>query len=338
METSKLLTQSTDRNITIDILRGIGIIFVVLGHLNPGIYFTRFIYSFHMFLFFFISGTLYKKRNFDTFGCFSLKRTLRLLVPYFVWNILGILIDCVFISKSFNASNILKQVFFVGGGISWNSPIWFLLVLFEIEIIAFFTNRKIWSTIICLVVSVVLFIVLSVSSIILPLGFHLIPIGMLFFCLGQIFHSFVESIDIKIWQKLVIICLSLTINILLGTVFNETISVYHVIYFNYPFALIAGFFGIIAWYYLSSLISELCSASKIISMYGRHTLMIICTHYFVLMLLMFVSKRVADVDLWHDYSFIKGFVVGSTILICYYPIFLLYDWMIKKCNWIKYLL
>lgn len=47
----------------IDVLKGIGIILVVLGHLNPGIYLETWIYSFHMFLFFFLSGHIFKKKT-----------------------------------------------------------------------------------------------------------------------------------------------------------------------------------------------------------------------------------------------------------------------------------
>ena len=38
----------------IDILKGIGIILVVLGHVKPEMYVEKWIYSFHMFLFFFL--------------------------------------------------------------------------------------------------------------------------------------------------------------------------------------------------------------------------------------------------------------------------------------------
>ncbi len=36
---------------------------VVLGHLNPGIYLEKWIYSFYMFLFFFLSGYVFNKKK-----------------------------------------------------------------------------------------------------------------------------------------------------------------------------------------------------------------------------------------------------------------------------------
>ena len=49
------------RELWIDILRGIGILLVVLGHTNPP--FKRIIYSFHIPLFFILSGFLWNDRR-----------------------------------------------------------------------------------------------------------------------------------------------------------------------------------------------------------------------------------------------------------------------------------
>lgn len=56
---------NNERNVTIDIAKGIGIFLVVLGHFMylENEYIRDFIYSFHVELFFFISGFLYKKAD-----------------------------------------------------------------------------------------------------------------------------------------------------------------------------------------------------------------------------------------------------------------------------------
>ena len=52
-----------ERNITFDIMKGIGIILMLVGHL-PGIgMMHQFIYSFHMPMFIFLSGYLAKPAN-----------------------------------------------------------------------------------------------------------------------------------------------------------------------------------------------------------------------------------------------------------------------------------
>ena len=47
----------------VDALKGFGIFCVTFGHLGTNIYLEKHIYSFHMFLFFFISGYLFNYTN-----------------------------------------------------------------------------------------------------------------------------------------------------------------------------------------------------------------------------------------------------------------------------------
>lgn len=68
----------------IDILKGIGIILVVIGHNSSGVL-RNFIYTFHMPLFFIISGFLFSKKNIKDYLMNSFQR---LLIPYFLFLIL----------------------------------------------------------------------------------------------------------------------------------------------------------------------------------------------------------------------------------------------------------
>lgn len=82
----------------IDNLKGFAIFTVIIGHLTERIYgceiFNSFIYSFHMALFFFLSGYT-NKLNILTFKGSSLflqKRCRTLLLPYISFSLLGIII------------------------------------------------------------------------------------------------------------------------------------------------------------------------------------------------------------------------------------------------------
>jgi fucose 4-O-acetylase-like acetyltransferase len=76
---------SADRIAWIDVVRGLGILLVVLGHLETG-FPERIIYAFHMPLFFFLSGYVHKVQN--KYGTFLQKRAIHLLVPYVVFLLL----------------------------------------------------------------------------------------------------------------------------------------------------------------------------------------------------------------------------------------------------------
>lgn len=77
------------KNTTITIMKGICMLFVVAGH--AGCPFTRFIYLFHMPVFFMISGYLFKEKYFSNVHNLSLllyKRIFRLWFPYVISNTL----------------------------------------------------------------------------------------------------------------------------------------------------------------------------------------------------------------------------------------------------------
>ncbi|WP_420852164.1 acyltransferase family protein [Paenibacillus hamazuiensis] len=74
------------RIIHIDILKGLGIIFVVMGHIfDPFSWFP--VYSFHMALFLFASGYLYKPNHESNIITFFKRRVINLLIPYFSYNV-----------------------------------------------------------------------------------------------------------------------------------------------------------------------------------------------------------------------------------------------------------
>lgn len=70
--------QNKERDVTFDVLKGIAIILVIVGHCEFGP-FRAFIYSFHMPLFFFVAGYFLKKRPLRQEIYLSTKR---LIIPY----------------------------------------------------------------------------------------------------------------------------------------------------------------------------------------------------------------------------------------------------------------
>lgn len=127
----------TKRNATIDIMKGIGIILVMLGHQNLPI--NTFIYSFHMPLFFIIGGYLYKANSILS----SIKKDFRrLIIPYIFASslIIGneLLMSIIKSDNSYVFNSIIASIY--GSGQSYDGAlfakvpsigaIWFLLALF----------------------------------------------------------------------------------------------------------------------------------------------------------------------------------------------------------------
>lgn len=129
-----------------DVLKGIGIILVILGHMGL---WNEFIYSFHMPLFFFLSGVLYKNRTCKELISYI---KLRLLIPYLIWSV-GLTLIAYFAASLWRNGILdkfsrLKEAFiniFLGGGplnvIEVCPAIWYLTATIIVLIIYSIINR-----------------------------------------------------------------------------------------------------------------------------------------------------------------------------------------------------
>ncbi len=128
----------------LDVAKSIAIIAVVLGHAFPdadyGISnFTAntihaFVYGFHMAVFFFIAGLLSAKHAEDKPLPYIKKRAKKLLIPYFVLSLVGLVLKQVFASEANHAYSLISSWRILLG----QSPMggmWYLWTLFAISLV-----------------------------------------------------------------------------------------------------------------------------------------------------------------------------------------------------------
>lgn len=134
------------RIVWIDYAKTIGIFFVVLGHalsynIPDEATFRNFIYLFHMPLFFFISGFLFKYDSTLDFKQFLLKDIKSLIIPYIFLNLVACV--CLIPLSLFTDIDFKFKLyqFIVGKGHAPAGPAWFLLCLFWVRMIAFFSFK-----------------------------------------------------------------------------------------------------------------------------------------------------------------------------------------------------
>lgn len=90
-----------ERRKDLDFAKGVGILLMVLGHCyseGNGAYILRWLYSFHMPLFFIIPGIvygLYRRHTTNTFWTITKKKAKRLLIPYFFFATMTAIALCV---------------------------------------------------------------------------------------------------------------------------------------------------------------------------------------------------------------------------------------------------
>ena len=140
---------NTKRYDFLDVAKGIGILFVVIAHINYTPSVLTVIYSFHMPLFFFLSGMLFDCRKYPKFSMFVKRKTQTLLCPYVLFYVCSFLYRlCVQLVA--NGRNIDLEVFvsyfsqlFLSQGSSKlpNAPLWFVPCLMIVEVIFYWISK-----------------------------------------------------------------------------------------------------------------------------------------------------------------------------------------------------
>jgi acyltransferase len=132
----------------IDALKGIGIMFVVFAHHSLPVALDTYIFSFHMPLFFFISGFLFDFGKYAGSAADFIRGRFRsLIIPYFCFALL----TCLFyflLDTGFQpgVTNIpffettalygtYSILYALGPLVSYNPPLWFLTCLFVTELL-----------------------------------------------------------------------------------------------------------------------------------------------------------------------------------------------------------
>lgn len=198
----------------IDTAKGIGIIFVVIYHHLLGAEFiTNWISSFHMPLFFMISGYLFAFRDdySKSIGAFVVQKLKGLIYPFFTLSFIVLLWNVLFYNVLFpsvSPENSTLEIFLLTITTYGYHALWFVPCLFYSSILFFFLCEYNFHHWICvlMVLFVVTFSVIpnAVVFTYYPARFFIrILIGLIFIYLGNILFVLLSRIE-KYW-KLVLI-------------------------------------------------------------------------------------------------------------------------------------
>lgn len=121
----------------IDYAKALGVFLVIMGHTYKGYSFIGWIYSFHMPLFFFLSGITLK---IEQISCkeFLKKRVKSLLIPYILYSIVYIMLEVIKSGLNGNMDETIKyflrDAFWIRGQQA-TIGLWFLPLLFLVEVL-----------------------------------------------------------------------------------------------------------------------------------------------------------------------------------------------------------
>lgn len=267
------------RNVVFDIMKGIGILAVIVGHLNdvPYMPVRHFCFSFHMPLFFLLAG--YFHRNGDT-RTVAVKTAKRLLIPYLATSFVMILNSAV---KGYLAHDWLEvpkeicAVLFASGGDHQSlyfasfrpiGAIWFLVALFWCKVIYNLLNTHKNSYWIIPIISIAATLT---DRYLINLPFAILPglSALVYYMIGHIVKEcsipkYIYYLAIALYPLSFMFC---------------KIYMVQCYYTCYPLAIVGSCGGVLIIYAISNLVERSNRfLSSGLSWLGRMSLVIMCCH------------------------------------------------------------
>ena len=279
------------RDQSFDIMKGIGILAMILGHLGMPTAIDRFIYAWHMPLFFIVSGYFFHQISIkESF----VKNARNLLVPYFLTAI--VLALCAFLKSHLDIATLQHHAIsiFVGSGSGKNptelasyfvGAIWFLLALFWCRIGYNAVMRYISVSYQGGVLALSVAAVIAGQYILVPTDV-LRGIGaMLFFHVGYLARQHQWFQHKPQWWLIIAILIMTAISAYMGSM-----SMVRNHYSCYPVNVVAAIGFTYLMYWIAKYITRFPLCTKWLSHWGMLSLLILCLHIVEL-----------------DYDFIPGY-------------------------------
>lgn len=327
--------KAKNRDTFVDIVKGWGIILVIWGHSSSFLFDE--IYSFHMPLFFFLSGCFFSTKL--NFVDFVKKKFKQLILPY----IFFFIISCIyywlllFFTNRFETKDFLFliKIFPYDNNIP-NAPLWFFYALFWMSIIYYLLRRFIHNDLLILLIVIILHLaeyIITSYNITLPAYFDRSLREVVYMHLGFLLYnrsSLFKCLNDCVLKNIALLIFSLIVFILL---YNIQIKLDKNIVFSL-ISVVTAFVGIIFSLYLCSLI-RIEWLRNILDYLGNHTLCLFSIH----LPLYEISRPIAKIlfakgSMGYDIvSFVVVFVLSlivMEILMFMFPKFLGESLFVKK--------
>lgn len=274
----------SQRIIYIDFMKGILIILLVAFHINPEIFGD--ISGFLMMGFFFLSGLFFKIYN--GFNDFLRRKINNLIVPLIFFIVIGsIYYFCRnLIENHFDAKVALNQM--PQNPMLNNVPMWFLAVLFEVNIIYYLMFKFLprWANIVvALAFSAIGYVAVNCGYNI-GLYFDITMVALPFYVLG---HEFCRTGLIERGPHVAVrIVMAVAVAVILY-LFAERINMLHRVYPSYFKLYMLPALFIISLHFLSQYIIR--RPIPVISYMGRYSIIVLGTHYFLIGPLRLITEK-----------------------------------------------
>ncbi len=305
------MTKNSKRIEWIDICKALGIIIVVMGHLTIPKSFDIWIHSFHMPLFFILSGLCFNEIKHSNIIKFITNRFKTLIIPYIIFSILlyyiWVLILFVFSNGTTNGSCELFKCMLNPSTLTtcYGAVNWFLPSLFLIELIFIVIgkltkyNKKI-TILIMIIISLVGYFIPRLLNFNLPLAIDSSIMGLSLYGFGWLLRDIKFDRIREFFNNnkvLSYVYLLLLFAFMIPLVFlNGMTNMRTMVYGNYSLYLLNAIIISILFILFAQLVEislNKCRITNIINMVGRNTLIILLFNPILDRLYLFITNNVS---------------------------------------------
>lgn len=321
-----------NRDIKADIFKGIGIILMLIGHVGLWGPLSYWLHAFHMPMFFFISGYLYKEKV-ETCRKRILGKCRNLLAPYVITGIVLFLCECAR-SVLWNYEMPYKQ----GLNLLWDNTsnvpiggIWFLTALLWTNVIFILlkqTNCKdIILGVICLIIGLVGLLAACYLPFRLPWALDAGMVGTLFYYVGYIIRKRKSEKNVLFKFNIPVVFLLLISLVNIALIFiNGEVNMRTGEYSNWILFIFNAIVAILSLLNVSGRLEHISKNNRIpkivnstiavLKNIGEHSLLYVCFNQLIITL---CSDILANFLIWDNWSaivrfLIKGIVICITVL------------------------
>lgn len=261
----------------VDIAKGIAIILMIIGHTVPyGSKVRNFIFSFHMPLFFILTGYTIKEITYKhVIKSYVIKDFKRLVIPYITVEIIEQIVNILQYKMTLREAIYTLRRSLLGYKISGWIPVWFLMLLFGVKLI-YYVIEYIFNEYSLIIYLLFSFVGKTISSVVhLPLYFDVGLVCVLFLYVGHLIKIHNDIIN----KNYFIITILSFITWMIPLDFGIYIETYPRNYPCFVICIIEAIGGSICFIYLSYSISKFTNhLNKILSNIGTNTLLMLCVH------------------------------------------------------------
>ena len=221
--------KNIERDNTIDVLKGIGILLIIAGHINfepVGGSIISYLYTFNVAIFFFVAGLLWKKKKVDDFGIFIFSKFKSILIPYIVFVLISLAYGHIVVRLMgeyvvpFDLSDTLKALIFSSEWLNsvptFNFALWFLPIFFIANICFYFLQLVEIKTIYLSIIATLFLVSLPFQELVPGrpiLSINVLPVALVLMGLGYIWANWFKSPNISYIFIFIFVCFSIWLTI-----------------------------------------------------------------------------------------------------------------------------